>query len=157
MNVSLRWLEEFLRRQLEVKDVTERLAMLGAPVDEIDAQLEQLYRRVLFSILVGNRDDHLRNHGFLRAATGWRLTPAFDVNPNPDKDIHALAIDAQDPAPSSETLRQTAAYYRLSAVQADRIDQEVRAAIADWQHHARQLGLPALEIDLMQAVIDPQR
>jgi serine/threonine-protein kinase HipA len=51
----------------------------------IDDQLAQLFRRVLFNILVGNRDDHLRNHGFLREGNGWVLSPAFDVNPNPDK------------------------------------------------------------------------
>lgn len=50
-----------------------------------DADLEQLYRRVVFNVAVGNRDDHLRNHGFILASTGWRLAPAFDVNPNIDK------------------------------------------------------------------------
>ncbi|MBL0039510.1 MAG: type II toxin-antitoxin system HipA family toxin [Xanthomonadales bacterium] len=49
---------------------------------QIARELEQLFRRVLFNILIGNRDDHLRNHGFLRVGDGWQLSPAFDVNPN---------------------------------------------------------------------------
>lgn len=48
------------------------------------AELRQLWRRIAFSIMVNNTDDHLHNHGFLRSRGGWRLSPAFDINPNPD-------------------------------------------------------------------------
>jgi serine/threonine-protein kinase HipA len=52
------------------------------------ADLEQLFRRVIFNVAVGNRDDHLRNHGFIRELAGWRLSPAYDMNPNPAKSEH---------------------------------------------------------------------
>lgn len=137
-------------------DIVQALEIHGDPT-ALANDLEQLYRRILFSILVGNRDDHLRNHGFLRAPGGWRLSPAFDINPNPDKDVHALAIDEADPRPSSDLLRATAAFYRLSAAQVTSIETQVRDAVQNWQDDARALGLPGREIDAISAVIDPQR
>ncbi len=124
---------------------------------QIARDLEQLFRRALFNILIGNRDDHLRNHGFMRAGDGWQLSPAFDVNPNPDKDHHVLAIDDRDPSTDSRLLLATADYYRLSAKAADAIAGQVRAAVRDWQQRARALGASLGEIALMQAVIDPDR
>jgi serine/threonine-protein kinase HipA len=60
--------------------------------------------------MVSNRDDHLCNHGFIREATGWRLSPAYDMNPNPEKYEHALAIAPNDARPSIETLLSTATH-----------------------------------------------
>ena len=73
-------------------DIAEFIVNHGAQ-GYIGADLEQLFRRVAFNVLVGNRDDHLRNHGFIREPSGWRLSPAFDMNPNPNKIEHALTID----------------------------------------------------------------
>src|SRR5439155_10764603 len=48
------------------------------------ADMEALWRRLVFSILISNTDDHLRNHGFLyEGPDGWRLSPAYDLNPVP--------------------------------------------------------------------------
>ncbi len=62
-------------------DIARAIAELGAPA-AIEEDLHQLFRRVVFNVMTANRDDHLRNHGFLRTAEGWRLAPAFDVNPS---------------------------------------------------------------------------
>jgi len=124
---------------------------------QIARQLEQLFRRVLFNILIGNRDDHLRNHGFLRAGDGWQLTPAFDVNPNPNKDHHVLAINDRDPSPDSSLLLATADYYRLPKKTVSAVAEDVRAAVRGWETRVLALGAPASEIALMQAVIDPDR
>jgi len=62
--------------------------------------LAQLFRRVAFNVAIGNRKDHLPNHGFVLCKTGWRLAPAFDVNPNIDKAEHVLNIDDMDNRPS---------------------------------------------------------
>ena len=124
---------------------------------QIARQLEQLFRRVLFNILIGNRDDHLRNHGFLRAGDGWQLTPAFDVNPNPNKDHHVLAINDCDPSPHSSLLLATADYYRLPKQTVSTVAEHVRAAVRGWETRVLALGAPASEIALMQAVIDPDR
>jgi serine/threonine-protein kinase HipA len=70
---------------------------------------------VVFNVAVGNRDDHLRNHGFVLSSTGWRLAPAFDVNPNIDKAEHVLNIDDMDNRPDLQTALSTAAFYGLTA------------------------------------------
>src|SRR3546814_3494210 len=67
--------------------------------EHADTDLEQLFRRVAFNVAVGNRDDHLRNHGFVLGKTGWTLAPAFDVNPSIDKAEHVLNIDDVDNRP----------------------------------------------------------
>ena len=123
-------------------------------MNSIRPGLAQLYRRIAFSIVIGNRDDHFRNHGFLRAATGWSLAPAFDINPNPDKAEHALAIDEADASPSMAVLRATAPYYQLDEGEAAAIENEVRNAVVGWQARAEALGLPQREIVLMERVID---
>ena len=123
----------------------------------IGGDLEQLYRRVLFSLLVGNRDDHLRNHGFLREGNGWRLSPAFDINPNPAKDVHVLAIDDVEPTPDSGLWRETAAFYRVDKKTLARMETEVREAVAQWKDVARACGASRGDITRMATVIDPRR
>jgi serine/threonine-protein kinase HipA len=81
----------------------------------VQSDLAQLFRRVVFNVAVGNRDDHLRNHGFVLSSTGWRLAPAFDVNPNIDKAEHVLNIDDMDNRPDLQTALSTAAFYGLTA------------------------------------------
>jgi serine/threonine-protein kinase HipA len=137
-------------------DIAQAIQTHGDPATLAD-DLAQMYRRVVFSILVGNRDDHLRNHGFLRTRDGWRLAPAFDVNPNPDKREHALAIDQDDPTPSVRHLHATHPYYRLSAARATAIEQEVRDAAARWNTVARELKLARTAQDQLGAVIDEKR
>lgn len=125
--------------------------------NHIGADLEQMCRRVLFTILMGNRDDHLRNHGFLREGNGWRLSPAFDINPNPGKDVHVLAIDDVEPTPDSSLWRNTAEFYRVNKQALNRMETEVRQAVAPWQEVARAQGASRGEISRMATVIDPQR
>ena len=117
--------------------------------EHADADLAQLFRRVAFNVAVGNRDDHLRNHGFVLEKTGWRLAPAFDVNPNIDKAEHVLNIDDQDNRPDLHTVLGTAVFYGLDAGQAQRIVDEVLAVVGGWQKMARKLHVAEAEIDLM--------
>lgn len=137
-------------------DIVQTLEESGAST-QIGAQLSQLFRRVLFNVLIGNRDDHLRNHGFLRQGNGWVLSPAFDINPNPDKNDHALTLDGHDGSPDSSVVMSSRDFYRLSAAQAKKVADEVREAVRGWDALARQLGLRNAEVDLMRGVIDPDR
>ncbi|VGO08029.1 HIPA PROTEIN [plant metagenome] len=116
--------------------------------EHADADLEQLFRRVAFNVTVGNRDDHLRNHGFVLGKTGWRLAPAFDVNPNIDKAEHVLNIDDVDNRPSLETVLSTAAFYGLDDVQARKIVAEVVMVVDHWQDAARRIRISGADIDL---------
>ena len=75
--------------------------------DHREADLEPLFRRVAFNVAIGNRDDHLRNPGFLLTPTGWRLAPAFDLNPSRERADHVPNIDESDNRPSLATERST--------------------------------------------------
>ena len=137
-------------------DLVEAIESAGSST-KIGDQLVQLFRRVLFNILIGNRDDHLRNHGFLRHGNGWVLSPAFDVNPNPDKDAHVLSIDGSDASPDTSLLLATAGFYRLAPKAAQTIEREVRNAVRGWESRADALSLRKAEIELMRQVIDAER
>lgn len=123
----------------------------------VATDLVQLFRRAVFNVLVGNRDDHLRNHGFLRENTGWRLSPAFDVNPNPYKDAHVLALDERESTPDTKLLLQNREFFRLGADRAAQLVEQVRAAVRPWEARAKVLGIKRAEIARLGAVIDPQR
>jgi len=137
-------------------DIVQAIEAHGTS-SQIAAQLEQLFRRALFNVLIGNRDDHLRNHGFLRQGNGWVLSPAFDVNPNPDQDHHVLTFDGANGSSDSSLVLGTRAFYRLTAARSNQIEREVRAALRGWDARARKLGLGRAEIDLMRTAIDPDR
>ncbi len=80
-------------------------------------ELHQLWRRMAFSVLVSNTDDHLRNHGFVHVAGDtWSLSPAFDLNPNPDpvEKYLATAIEGDDTTASIELALEVAPYFRLA-------------------------------------------
>jgi serine/threonine-protein kinase HipA len=136
-------------------ELAEFLARRGAP-DHIQAGLEQLFRRVVFNIAVGNRDDHLRNHGFILGERGWRLAPAFDVNPSIDKATHVLNIDDVDNRPSLGTVLATAAFYRLAPKRAKEIIDEVVAVVRDWQAVARRAGISSADIELSASAFKAQ-
>jgi serine/threonine-protein kinase HipA len=115
-----------------------------------EADLIELWRRIVFNILVSNTDDHLRNHGFLFDGKNWRLSPAFDVNPNLAKVEHVLNLDAVTNRPDLELVLSTASYYDLNASQAQRIILEVRSVVQTWKSQARTLKLSSAEIALME-------
>lgn len=118
----------------------------------LEEDLVQLFRRAAFNLIVGNRDDHLRNHGFLLTRTGWRLSPAFDMNPNPDKNEHALTWDGALATPDIDALGATHDYYRLTREEAFKIVAEVVAAVTGWQTLARRHCIASPEIQLMESV-----
>jgi serine/threonine-protein kinase HipA len=117
----------------------------------IEIDLAQLFRRVLFNVLVSNRDDHLRNHGFIRVADGWRLSDAFDMNPNLSKATHALALDDANPDPDIEVAMSTAEFYRLTNSQALDILDDVVKVVSGWERQAKAEGLSGAEIDRMKS------
>jgi serine/threonine-protein kinase HipA len=127
---------------LELAEFIEHHGAQGA----IEADLEQLFRRVLFNVLVGNTDDHLRNHGFIRELSGWRLAPAYDLNPNPARHMHALRLDETSEAPDLDAVLRTADFYRLTAESARGILDELRTVTREWKKRAKALKLSATEI-----------
>jgi serine/threonine-protein kinase HipA len=132
-------------------DLAEFISDNGAQ-GHVDDDLAQLFRRVVFNVLVANRDDHLRNHGFIREVTGWRVADAFDMNPSLAKSEHALTMDGSSVAPSIKTVLETAEFYRLAEGPALTIVEEVRAAVSGWRDEAKRQGLQATEIKRMESV-----
>lgn len=117
----------------------------------VAADLKQLFRRVAFNVAVGNRDDHLRNHGFILGQTGWRLAPAFDVNPNIDKADHVLNLDDLDNRPSLKTVLETAGFYGLKAAEASAIIVEVASVVGHWRELAAKTGISRADIEVTAA------
>jgi serine/threonine-protein kinase HipA len=131
-------------------ELAEFLHARGAK-DHIDSDLEQLFRRVAFNVAVGNRDDHLRNHGFLLTATGWRLAPAFDLNPNIEKADHVLNLDESDNRPSLRTVVETSEWYVGSRDRGAAIVAEVLRETRQWRRAAKELRIARADIELTAA------
>lgn len=116
----------------------------------VDADLEQLWRRIVFNIAVSNTDDHLRNHGFLLAENGWRLSPAYDINPvTPSYGLH-LNITEGDNRLDFELALEVIDYFRLTKSRANQIMQEVRESVKQWSSVASQLSISRQEQERMK-------
>jgi len=115
--------------------------------------IRELWRRVVFSILISNTDDHLRNHGFLYSNQGgWRLAPAYDLNPVPHeikRPILSTAIDFDDGTASIELAMSVIGYYGLDLIEAKSIVAELRHVVLGWRNEAKRFGISTSEIDKM--------
>ncbi|WP_395643877.1 type II toxin-antitoxin system HipA family toxin [Rudaea sp.] len=116
---------------------------------------EELFRRVLFGISIHNVDDHLRNHGFILTPTGLRLSPAYDINPVPDRDELTLAINETDTHCDVDIAMRAARDYGLTAKRADAILVQVREAVSGWRRVATSLKIPKSEQALMASAFTP--
>ena len=140
------------RSYLEIADALRRHGVA------VRRDLTELWRRVVFSILISNTDDHLRNHGFLyEDGQGWRLSPAYDLNPTP-ADIRPRVlqtyIDEYDGAASVDRALATAGYYGLDLDDAKRIVGEVGRAVSAWRGTAAGLGASRREIMRMESAFE---
>ncbi len=108
-------------------------------------------------MLVSNTDDHLRNHGFLRDLKGWRLAPAYDLNPMPTDvkpRIHALAIDEIDGTASLDTAFQIAPTFGMTEKDTRTIATEVGSGVAGWRDAAARFGITSDKIERMTSAFD---
>lgn len=131
-------------------DIVDFILQYGSNVEQ---NLEELYRRVAFYIVVGNTDDHFRNHGFLLTRKGWELSPAYDVNPTLSSE-QSLLINKSTSESDLNILRESAADYLLSDDIANAIISDVKAAMKSWRQEARRLGLPQRDIDMFAPRFD---
>ena len=114
------------------------------------ADIEELWRRIAFGILITNVDDHLHNHGFLHVKHGqWRLAPAFDLNPFPDRVRELKTWISEDAGPEAtiDALMSVTRYFRISAARAKEILREVEHAVASWRDEGRALGMSDVDLD----------
>ena len=122
------------------------------------ADIEALWRRIVFNILISNTDDHLRNHGFLyQGSDGWLLSPAYDLNPVPTDikpRILTTAINEDDGTASLALAMSVANYFELDAAKASEIAEQVGKAVSTWRNEAAQHGVGKDEIDRMASAFE---
>lgn len=126
-------------------ELVDFLARNGAKVTE---DLEQLWRRIVFSICVSNTDDHLRNHGFILTKEGWVLAPAFDINPDETGVGLKLNISENDNSKDLDLALEVAPYFRIVKNRAYEIINEVKIAVNDWRKVAQKYGLSISEQEM---------
>ncbi|MFT4862964.1 MAG: serine/threonine-protein kinase HipA [Pseudohongiellaceae bacterium] len=135
-------------------DIAESIRMYSS---EPTKDLHELWRRIVFGVLIGNLDDHLRNHGFLYDKNDkWRLSPAYDLNPIPlEEKARELTtwISEEGPDANLDLARRAAPYFALKAERAEAIIIEVSAALKGWQNTAHQLGMSAADIAVYATAI----
>ena len=119
----------------------------------VEANLRQLYRRVAFSIAIGNSDDHFRNHGFLLTPKGWTLSPAYDLNPT-FNDHQSLLINATTNRSDPQLLLASSEEYMIGKEEATRIIEEVKDGVSQWRSMATRLGIAKREMDLFAQVFE---
>lgn len=129
-------------------DIADFIQTQGADVEN---NLHQLWRRIVFNIAISNTDDHLRNHGFILTDEGWVLSPAYDLNPSVDKAGLALNIDMDNNALDFELAKSVGDFFRLDEYQMDKIISEVCTATAKWQYVAGKLGISRAACEKMKA------
>ena len=122
------------------------------------ADIRELWRRIVFTVLISNVDDHLRNHGFLYTGSdGWALSPAYDLNPTPvdiRPRILSTAIDFDDQSASLENAFAVAEYFGIDPPQARDIAAVVGKAVSGWRNKARQFGISSPEIERMATAFE---
>jgi len=114
------------------------------------SDLEELWRRIVFEIMISNTDNHLRNHGFLYVNGGWTLSPVYDINPNTEKSVFATSIGASGENNAIDLAMKAAADFRLPDKRANEIAGQVKNAVAEWYKVARRLKLPERGVEKMR-------
>jgi serine/threonine-protein kinase HipA len=115
---------------------------------KVELDLEELWRRIVFSICVSNVDDHLRNHGFLLTNSGWVLSPAYDINPIETGTGLKLNISESDNSLNFDLAMDVHEYFRLSEDRAHLIIQEVRQSVQAWNSIATRIGISKSEQEI---------
>jgi serine/threonine-protein kinase HipA len=128
-------------------EIVDALRMHGA---DVQLDLEELWRRMAFFVLITNVDDHLRNHGFLHVSHGqWRLAPAFDLNPFPDRvrELKTWISEETGPEATLEALLSVLSYFQISQARAMEILGRIEQALSQWREVGAALGITNQELD----------
>ncbi|HQS84511.1 MAG: phosphatidylinositol kinase [Alphaproteobacteria bacterium 16-39-46] len=178
LNKSVLIIKRFDRENKQRIPFLSAMSMLGAKDNEPHSYLEiayalaqnggapeedmaELWRRIIFTIMISNTDDHLRNHGFFyERHQGWRLSPVYDVNPTPidiKPRVLTTSIDFDDTTASLETAMKISKDFRLSKERAREIIKEVAFAVSQWKQVALHLGLSKCECDRMASAFEYEK
>lgn len=136
---------------LEIADAIRQMS--SSPNED----LESLWRRIVFSVLISNVDDHLRNHAFLYLGASWRLSPAYDLNPTPidfRPRVLSTSIDGVDFSASLDLAMNAARYFNIDMARSKKIISEVGHAVATWRSEAKKYSIKKNEMDRMATAFE---
>lgn len=139
--------EKLKKHTASYLDIAEFIQNNGC---NIEKDLEQLWRRIILNIAISNTDDHLRNHGFLLSKHGWKLAPAFDLNPSIDKSGLSLNIDMSNNDLDLLLAKSVGAHFSLNEAQMNHIIDEVKSAVSNWKVEAKNIGISKHDFSLLQ-------
>ena len=128
-------------------EMVDALRIHGA---DAQSDIEELWRRIAYFVLITNVDDHLHNHGFLHAGYGqWRLAPAFDLNPFPERvrELKTWISEESGPEATIEALLSVLPYFRISRARANAILNRIEGALSRWRETGVALGMTNQELD----------
>jgi serine/threonine-protein kinase HipA len=128
-------------------EIVDAIRIHGA---DAQADIEELWRRIAFTILITNVDDHLRNHGFLHEDREfWRLSPAFDINPSPERVRELRTWISEDAGPdvTIDALMSVIAYFRITKARAKAILSEVAHSVESWRTTGQSSGVSDEELE----------
>ncbi|MCG2802141.1 MAG: HipA domain-containing protein, partial [Cellulomonas sp.] len=128
----------------------------GAVAVRPEADLHELWRRAVFGLMVSNTDNHLRNHGFLRERSGWSLSPAFDLNPNPNPARFATPVGPGG-GDDIATALDVADSFSLNRPRALTILREVQAGVEQWRTVAARHCIGAAQIAVIAPAFESER
>lgn len=132
-------------------EIADFLASRGAG---IESDLQELWTRIAFNIMISNTDDHLRNHGFLMVDKGWILSPAFDINPDESGTGLSLNISLNDNALDLDLALEVIEFFRMDRDSGVKIIERLKESISRWRRVADRYNLPRSEQERMAKVFD---
>jgi serine/threonine-protein kinase HipA len=138
-------------KEVSYLDIAVFIQFSGA---NVDMDLHQHWRRIVFNIAISNTDDHMRNHGFLLTPKGWVLSPAYDINPSIEKGGLAININTQSNALDFDLALSIGEYFRLNKKEMDIILSEVRSSVSEWEQIANKIGIHRAEIQMMKSAFN---
>jgi len=129
-------------------EIIELIELYG---DNINEDIRELWKRIVFSVAISNTDDHLRNHGFLLTKTGWKLSPAYDLNPNEKGTGLSLNISEDDNSLDFELCLSVIDYFRWQKQEAANFIKQTKSIVSQWKKRANQLKIPQSEQTIMES------
>lgn len=129
-------------------ELAEFLQRFGTPHQRED--LRELWKRIVLNIAISNCDDHLRNHGFMLTPKGWRLSPVYDLTPNPDGWGLKLNINDNDNSLNYDVALHAAQWYGVKPDDAAMLISRCKVIISEWRNRANQLGISRSEQEQMK-------
>ena len=134
-------------------NIADAIRQCGASPKE---DLTELWRRIVFSIMISNTDDHLRNHGFLYdSESGWKLSPVYDINPNPQSGgVLTTYISEDDNSANIDLALSVAEYFGLKSTKAKVIVDEIKDAVLEWETIAKSFEIKRSEIEQMKSAFN---